>query len=66
MLLFILYERIRCQLQIVKIKIYKTNRPVSRGTCDINLKVAVTLSPSVTILTFSGNSTFPVTPAVLK
>lgn len=40
--------------------------PGSRGTADINSKVAVTLSPGITIFTFSGNSTLPVTSAVLK
>jgi hypothetical protein len=40
--------------------------PGSSGTGEINSKTAVTLSPGITILTFSGNSTFPVISAVLK
>jgi hypothetical protein len=40
--------------------------PGSSGTGAINSKTAVTLSPGITILTFSGNSTFPVISAVLK
>lgn len=39
--------------------------PSSRGTADMSSKTAVTLSPGITILTFSGNSTLPVISAVL-
>ncbi|RWW14892.1 hypothetical protein GW17_00021293, partial [Ensete ventricosum] len=43
----------------------KIKLPASRGTGDINSKAAVTLSPGITIFTFSGSSTLPVTSAVL-
>lgn len=41
------------------------NSPTSRGTGNIRSNEAVTLSPGITILMFSGNMIVPVTSAVL-
>jgi hypothetical protein len=60
-------HRLQCLRKITYkqlLLLIKLDIPGSSGTGEINSKTAVTLSPGITILTFSGNSTFPVISAV--